>query len=249
MSYDEKIAQYYDLLYSKKDYSAEVNYIKKAAGGLARKTILDIGCGTGAHAILMAKENAKSILGVDISSRMIERSKSKKADLSNVEFMVSDIVGVCDDNFDVITSMFNVINHIDNLEDLINFFKEARRRIKRPGHLIFDCWNGVATIRDLPRREVRTHYCDSGRKIVSTCVPDIDLMNSMIKLQTTIDIFHPETPAESFKFDLNHRIWSPRLLMEILNLARFEICAINKTYLHQPCTEEDYKIIFTCKAK
>ena len=249
MSYSEKIAKYYDLLYSKKDYSAEVNYVKKVTGGLTGKTILDIGCGTGAHAILMAKEDAKFILGADISASMIEKAMSKKADISNVDFVVSDVAGISRDNFDIVTSLFNVVNHINNLEDLISFFKEVRQRSKRHGHLIFDCWNGIATIRDLPRREVRDCYYDGVGRVVSTCVPDIDLMNSMIRLQTTVDIFSLETPVDKFKFDLNHRIWSPRLLTEILNLAGFKVVAINKAYVHQQCTIEDYKIVFTCKTK
>ena len=60
-------AQYYDLLYREKDYPGEVDYvdalIKKYAVNDAR-TILDLGCGTGGHAILLARKGYR-VTGVD----------------------------------------------------------------------------------------------------------------------------------------------------------------------------------------
>ena len=65
-------AQYYDLLYSVKDYKAEVEYVS----GLIQKflpgarSMLDVGCGTGSHGYLFA-ERGFHVTGVDRSAEMV----------------------------------------------------------------------------------------------------------------------------------------------------------------------------------
>ena len=65
-------ARYYDLLYRDKDYAAEAEYV----AGLIRKfhpsarSILELGSGTGMHAIHLAKQGYE-VTGIDISPDMI----------------------------------------------------------------------------------------------------------------------------------------------------------------------------------
>jgi ubiquinone/menaquinone biosynthesis C-methylase UbiE len=46
----QKYAEFYDALYSNKDYSKETDYLIALLGDLSGKSILDIGCGTGRYA-------------------------------------------------------------------------------------------------------------------------------------------------------------------------------------------------------
>jgi predicted TPR repeat methyltransferase len=74
-------AQYYDLLYRSKNYVAEAQYIHQliqsyVPGALS---VLDLGCGTGAHAVQLAREGYR-IHGVDLSTGMLERAKSRLAE-------------------------------------------------------------------------------------------------------------------------------------------------------------------------
>ncbi len=43
----KEMAKYYDLFYSNKSYEKEVLFLKNLIGN--KKTILDVGCGTGIH--------------------------------------------------------------------------------------------------------------------------------------------------------------------------------------------------------
>ena len=53
-----KIANYYDLIYQDKNYLKEVEYIKNLIAEFAdnKESILELGCGTGKHASLLAEE-------------------------------------------------------------------------------------------------------------------------------------------------------------------------------------------------
>lgn len=68
----------YDLLYTGKDYSAEVTYIdiliKRHVS--AAKYILKLGCGTGAHAEYLARMGYH-VRGLDMSKGMIERAQRR----------------------------------------------------------------------------------------------------------------------------------------------------------------------------
>jgi SAM-dependent methyltransferase len=62
-----------------------------AAAITATDRVLDVGCGTGVTTIDAAsRAKAGSALGVDLSSQMLERARSRSADLDNVSFEQAD---------------------------------------------------------------------------------------------------------------------------------------------------------------
>ena len=65
-------AHYYDLLYQDKNYVGETQFIHKLIQTHApnAKNILELGCGTANHALLLAKEGYQ-VHGVDMSQEMI----------------------------------------------------------------------------------------------------------------------------------------------------------------------------------
>jgi SAM-dependent methyltransferase len=67
----------------------EVDFIEKELNFNKDKDILDIGCGTGRHSIELAKRGY-SVVGVDLSSSMIKKAKSKLKDKLDVKFKIKD---------------------------------------------------------------------------------------------------------------------------------------------------------------
>ncbi|OXS77038.1 hypothetical protein B1B04_01145 [Lysinibacillus sp. KCTC 33748] len=76
MSNFNQYAEYYDLLYKDKDYIQEANYIDSLLQKYSSntKSILELGCGTGKHAIILGKKGYK-VHGVDLSEGMIREAK------------------------------------------------------------------------------------------------------------------------------------------------------------------------------
>ncbi|MFD1614673.1 bifunctional demethylmenaquinone methyltransferase/2-methoxy-6-polyprenyl-1,4-benzoquinol methylase UbiE [Gelatiniphilus marinus] len=98
------------------------------------ETILDIATGTGDLAINLAETNASKIIGLDISSGMLEigKEKIKKKNLEhNIEMVLGDSENMPfkDNTFDAITVAFGV----RNFETLENGLKEILRVLKPNG--------------------------------------------------------------------------------------------------------------------
>ena len=101
------------------------------------KTVLDIATGTGDLAIALSQTNASKIVGLDISSGMLEvgREKVKKQGLDNrIEMVLGDSENLPFDNntFDAITVGFGV----RNFENLENGLTEILRVLKPGGCFI-----------------------------------------------------------------------------------------------------------------
>jgi SAM-dependent methyltransferase len=114
----------------------------------AHGAVLDIGCGTGAISLEAARRvPAGSVLGVDLSTRMLERGRAKAAavGLQNVTFVQADAQvhpfepGV----FDLAVSSFGVMFFADP----VAAFANIRRALKPDGALALLVW------RDLARNE------------------------------------------------------------------------------------------------
>ncbi|WP_310481607.1 class I SAM-dependent methyltransferase [Chamaesiphon sp. VAR_48_metabat_403] len=150
-------ARYYDLLYRDKDYNAEAEFIDRLIQAQApnTSTILELGCGTGNHALLLA-EKGYFVRGVDLSDRMLacaqERSDRAEPELAaRLQFSQGDLREVrLDLKFDAIVSLFHVISYQTTNKDLLAAFETAKTHLKPGGIFIFDVWYGPAVLSDPP---------------------------------------------------------------------------------------------------
>src|SRR5262249_22801941 len=71
-------SRYYVLLYRDKDYGAESDYLRSvlALHAPGARQLLDLGCGTGSHALALAARGF-DVVGVDISEGMIARAQQR----------------------------------------------------------------------------------------------------------------------------------------------------------------------------
>jgi SAM-dependent methyltransferase len=163
-------ARYYDLLYQDKDYIGEAEFIDRLIQTNAPDTseILELGCGTGNHALLLAKAGYH-VHGVDLSAEMLECANAQRDRLSpelaaRLQFSQGDLrqvrlVGVASQNenrqFDVVLSLFHVISYQTTNEDLLAAFATAKTHLKPGGIFIFDVWYGPAVLSDPPTVRIK----------------------------------------------------------------------------------------------
>jgi len=91
--YEELFADYAER-YDREPYtrgtSGECDFIEREIGGDKRKRILDIGCGTGRHAVELARRGY-GVVGVDLSEAQLRRAREKAAAAGvGVEFRRGD---------------------------------------------------------------------------------------------------------------------------------------------------------------
>lgn len=155
-------ARYYDLIYRDKDYRGEAEFI----GNLLRshapgsQTVLELGCGTGAHAALLA-DAGYQVFGVDLSEDMLQRANARKSSLNpelaqRMMFAHGDVRTVrLAERFDAVISLFHVMSYQTGNDDLMAAFATANAHLKPGGVFIFDCWYGPAVLTDRPTVRVK----------------------------------------------------------------------------------------------
>ena len=151
-------SQYYDLLYSDKDYIGEVDYIDNLIKLHNKnvKTLLDMGCGTGKHAELFYEKGYK-VHGIDLSEdRLKIANQRRKGKEDSLRFSHSNIQELnLSDKFDVIVSLFHVMSYQNSNSELTKAFEIAKNHLNNDGIFIFDFWYGPAVLTDLPTTRVK----------------------------------------------------------------------------------------------
>ncbi|MDX6611844.1 MAG: hypothetical protein QOD75_1030 [Blastocatellia bacterium] len=172
-------AESYDALYHDKDYQGECDVIERlwqTYGDKSIHTIIDLGCGTGGHALCLA-ERGYQVVGIDSSESMLEQARSKAGDYAKTGraiFYQGDIRAVnLHRTFDAALMMFAVLGYQLNNEDAQAALKTARRHLRPSGLLIFDIWYGPAVLHELPSKRVKEVPTAKG-KIVRTAEGELD---------------------------------------------------------------------------
>jgi SAM-dependent methyltransferase len=155
-------ARYYDLLYWDKDYPGEAKFVQNLIQAHAPKaqSILELGCGTGIHASLLAQQGYQ-VYGVDISHEMLQKASDRLSKLpvevsSRLNCVHGDIRQLrLNQTFDVILSLFHVISYQTSNDDLMAAFKTVKQHLKPGGIFIFDVWYGPAVLSDRPTVRVK----------------------------------------------------------------------------------------------
>lgn len=248
--YLSKVSEYYDLLYSQKNYNNECYIIKKYSVG---KKLLDIGAGTLSHSIILSGSFDK-ILATDFSKEMISigEKKIKKHQINNIETYIGTLENLKtrDEKYSTAILMFNVVNHIIELEELKMFFFNISELLMPDAVLIFDCWNGINCIIDPPKKIIERKVGVDDFYAVSKTKTTLDSFNLICNMVTNIEIVKNFDLVESFDYKITHRIWTPDLLCELLCLTSFEVVKIIPFFDDDKvATQDDSRITFICKKK
>jgi SAM-dependent methyltransferase len=158
MSVFGNYSRYYDLLYRDKDYRGEAAYIESLIRTQrpGARSVLDLGCGTGRHASLLA-ERGYDVTGVDRSPAMLAEARARGTGTKGgrTEFVEGDVRSVrLGKQFDVVVSLFHVMSYQTTNADLAAAFATLRAHLAPGGLFIFDCWYGPAVLNLRPATRV-----------------------------------------------------------------------------------------------
>lgn len=157
--------------------------------GLRGKKVLDIGCGMGQHAKQYSDMGAKSVLGIDISEKMLEYAREHFfAENITYRQMPLEDIALLGEQFDLVTSSLV----FDYAEDLDETMKGVCSLMKNGAYFVFSMSHPMATAWDGQYdRYTRTrsgerlyanisNYMVEGKRTVKWVVEDYELYHRTI---------------------------------------------------------------------
>ena len=141
--YDESLISVLELIWGEGFMApgGEGNVDKLVEGlELRDKRVLDIGCGLGRPACILAKKYGAYVVGTDLESHLIERSTQRATEAGlteQTEFIVVEpgLLDFADDSFDIIVSS----GAFTQIDDKQGMYKECLRALKPGG--VLSCYD------------------------------------------------------------------------------------------------------------
>jgi SAM-dependent methyltransferase len=201
----------YDIVYRDKDYVAECDLIERLFqqyGDGPMASVLDLGCGTGNHTLLL-DQRGYEVVGVDRSASMLALARRKAATCdprrdTRAAFYQGDIRNVdlqrC---FDAVLIMFAVLGYQLKNADVLSALKTARRHLRIGGLLIFDVWYGPAVLHERPSQRVKIIPTPTGH-ILRVASGELDISRHLCTVKHDVWSFERDRPVS--KTDEVHEV-------------------------------------------
>lgn len=242
--YEELFTNYADK-YEKEIFTqgtlGEVDFIEKEINYNKNCKILDIGCGTGRHAIELTKRGY-NIMGIDLSESMIEKAiENAKNEGITIDFQIADarklpftnqfdlVIMLCEGGFPLMET------------DEMNFeiLKNAAKALNRNGKLIFTTLNGLYPLYHSVKDFMDENMVDGVSK------------DNSFDLMTFRDISNFEIEDDDGNLKVlkaNERYYVPSeitWLLKSLNFSKIDVfgCEIGNFSRDNDLTTEDYEML------
>ena len=247
--YNKALVELYDAIYGSKSYKEESRTVLQIFETPSGGSAIDIGCGTLGHSRYLAK-HFDLVFAVDTSSEMIARARAiaEEENLTNVVLHEGSIQSLAyRDKFQLAIAMFNVVNHILDLQSLTSFVRSVANSLVSGGVLIFDCWNGNSARVDVPYVSSSRNFDYKGRNLTLETLSETDFREGTVSMRLTLPDWQekfgnvqPSIPV------LTHRLWTPDVIEEVLLVSGFREVEVfdAKAYPESPDFRQSTRLLF-----
>ena len=196
-------ARYYDLVNRDKDYAREARYVSELIGRArpGAQRVLELGCGTGLHAIELAKLGL-TVDGVDASPDMLALARERLASVPlelarSISFVQGDARTYSNGGrYDAVISLFHVASYQTTENDISRYINTALNHLADGGAFVFDFWYGPAVLSDRPTVRVK-RFSDRFTKITRISEPTLLVNKNLVEVNFDIHVEDFGTQAHS----------------------------------------------------
>jgi SAM-dependent methyltransferase len=153
-------ATLYDKVWGKHDYDSDVKFLVDVFEAHNCKNIIDVGCGTGNHALRLSDLGYK-VTGIDISPAMLKTAR-KKDKAGKIRFIQGDMKDIetilsAPKRFDAAFSLGQVFHHFYTDSQVKDFLGRLLAVLRRRGPVVFNANNALKINDELLNRLVLDH--------------------------------------------------------------------------------------------
>ncbi|MBC8229873.1 class I SAM-dependent methyltransferase [bacterium] len=158
--YQADLVKYYDVMHQHRNYCQECNFVNQLIHRYCPGTtqVLDIGCGTGEHAVRMA-QRGYTVTAIDTSQDMIAlaQEKAQKAGVT-IDFQCTDIQSLSlTEGFQAIYALGYTFLYMTTYADIMSFLTASYQALQHQGVFLVDFINGWSLIDQYPRDKFVYH--------------------------------------------------------------------------------------------
>lgn len=244
----------YDSIYRSKDYEGEVDLIEGILIGqdfAGPRNLLDLGCGTGAHAVRLAQRGHR-VVGVDRSPEMLAQARAKAAVERGLrlEFHEADICKLnLHRQFEAAIMMFTVLGYLLNDSDLNAALASVRRHLALGGLFIFDVWHGPAVLAVRPSERDISVVHGSGR-INRRIKPVLDMSRHVCRVNFELERIAGDGRVEQWQEEHCVRYYFREELESALRQNRLELFNLRRFPDYEgPADEHSWNVIGVARAQ
>lgn len=173
------------------------------------KTSLDLACGTGVLCEILHENGIKSC-GMDFSEGMIAIAKQRNPEIF---YEVADMITYRPQKqFDLVTCTGDALNHIMDLKDIEQIFKNVFEYLKEGGYFIFD----ILSEEEIPMTEPIDLDFNEEIKAQFMVTHDED---GHIHLKTTVF----ENESHQFEEDIQETVHDEQIICNLLKKCGFQL--------------------------
>jgi len=143
MPFYSQIVEAYDELFPLN--GKQLEFVEKALGGdVVAKSIMDIGCGTGALSIALARRSAQ-VRAFDFDDEMVAKAEEKRPQALDLTFAQGDMRTTQElypkAKFDAALCFGNTLVHLSTFDEVKAVFKQVSEQLKEGGKFLFQIIN------------------------------------------------------------------------------------------------------------
>ena len=241
--YEELFSNYADTYESEiftQGTLGEVDFIENELNHDKKCRILDIGCGTGRHAIELTKRGY-SVTGVDLSESMLTKAREKAETAGlNTDFQLADARNLpFEQEFDLAIMLCEGAFPLMETDEMnFDILKNAAKALKKDGKFIFTTLNGLYPLYHSVKDFIESHS-DKG-----SFENSFDIMS--FREVSTLEI--KDDDGNSKVLECNQRYYVPSeisWLLKTLNFNNIDIfgCKIGNFSRDDGLTTEDFEML------